>query len=97
MALTDQQLERCSRHITLKEIGPMAGIIGTMQALEAVKYITGQGELLTGSMLVFDGLKMKRRIVKLPKRNTLCPICGDTPTITELADEEQVSCSLRPQ
>lgn len=78
-------------------IGAMAGIIGAMQALEAVKYITGQGELLTGSMLVFDGLKMEWRKVKLPKRNPLCPICGDTPTITELADEEQVSCTLRLQ
>ena len=76
-------------------IGAMAGIIGAMQALEAVKYITGQGELLTGSMLVFDGLKMEWRKVKLPKRNPLCPVCGDTPTITELADEEQVSCYLR--
>ena len=78
-------------------IGAMAGIIGAMQALEAVKYITGQGELLTGSLLVFDGLIMEWRKVKLPKRNPLCPICGDTPTITELADEEQVSCTLRLQ
>ena len=77
--------------------GAMAGIIVAMQALAAVKYITGQGELLTGSMLVFDGLKMDWRKVKLPKRNHHCPVCGDTPAITELADEEQVSCSLRPQ
>ena len=75
-------------------IGAMAGIIGTMQALEAVKYITGQGELLTGSMLVFDGLKMEWRKVKLPKRNSLCPICGDSPTIKELFDKEQQACSL---
>ena len=75
-------------------IGAMAGIIGTMQALEAVKYITGQGELLTGSMLVFDGLKMEWRKVKLPKRNSLCPICGDSPAIKELFDEEQQACSL---
>ena len=75
-------------------IGAMAGIIGTMQALEAVKYITGQGELLTGSMLVFDGLKMEWRKVKLPKRVPTCSICGDNPTITELFDEEQQACSL---
>ena len=49
-------------------IGAMAGIIGSMQALEAVKYITGQGELLTGSMLIFDGLKMEWRKVRLPER-----------------------------
>ena len=75
-------------------IGAMAGIIGSMQALEAIKYITGKGELLTGSMLVFDGLKMEWRKVKLPKLNYNCPICGDTPSITNLFDEEQSSCSL---
>lgn len=76
-------------------IGAMAGIIGSMQALEAVKYITGQGELLTGSMLVFDGLKMEWRKVKLPKRVAACPVCGDAPTITKLFDEEQQACSLK--
>ena len=75
-------------------IGAMAGIIGSMQALEAVKYITRQGELLTGSMLIFDGLKMEWRKVKLPKRVPTCPICGDDPAITELFDEEQQACSL---
>jgi molybdopterin/thiamine biosynthesis adenylyltransferase len=76
-------------------IGAMAGIIGSMQALEAVKYITGQGELLTGSMLVFDGLKMEWRKVKLPKRVPSCPICSDNPTITKLFDEEQQACSIK--
>lgn len=75
-------------------IGAMAGIIGSMQALEAVKYITGQGRLLTGSMLIFDGLKMEWRKIILPKRNHLCPICGDVPTITQLFDEEQPTCTL---
>jgi len=75
-------------------IGAMAGIIGSMQALEAVKYITGQGDLLTGSMLVFDGLKMEWRKVKLPRVNPSCPVCGDPPAITELFDEERPSCEL---
>lgn len=75
-------------------IGAMAGIIGSMQALEAVKYITGQGELLTGAMLVFDGLKMEWRRVKLPQRVPACPICGESPSITGLFDEETPSCSL---
>ena len=75
-------------------IGAMAGVIGSMQALEAVKYITGQGELLTGSILIFDGLKMEWRKVKLPKRVPRCLICGDSPTITGLFDEEQQACSL---
>lgn len=76
-------------------IGAMAGIIGSMQALEAVKFITGQGELLTGSMLIFDGMKMEWRKVKLPKRVAACPVCGDSPAITELFDEEQQVCSLK--
>ena len=75
-------------------IGAMAGIIGSMQALEAVKYITGQGDLLTGNMLIFDGLKMQWRKIRLPKRNHSCPVCGDLPSITELFDEEQTSCLL---
>lgn len=75
-------------------IGAMAGVIGSMQALEAVKYITGQGELLTGSMLIFDGLKMEWRRVKLPKRVPTCPVCGDDPAISKLFDEEQQTCSL---
>ncbi|OPZ16600.1 MAG: putative adenylyltransferase/sulfurtransferase MoeZ [Firmicutes bacterium ADurb.BinA205] len=75
-------------------IGAMAGIIGSMQALEAVKYITGQGQLLTGKMLVFDGLKMEWRSVRLPHKNHRCPICGDSPTITSLFDEEGTACSL---
>ncbi len=75
-------------------IGAMAGIIGSMQALEAVKYITGQGELLTGSMLIFDGLKMEWRKVRLPQKVVACPVCGEDPTITELFDEEQQACSL---
>ena len=75
-------------------IGAMAGIIGSMQALEAVKYITGKGELLIGSMLIFDGLKMEWRKVRLPRRNLSCPVCGDVPRITELFDEEPPVCSL---
>lgn len=75
-------------------IGAMAGIIGSMQALEAVKYITGQGELLTGRMLIFDGMKMESRTVKLPKRVSECPVCGESPTITKLFDEEHTSCNL---
>ena len=76
-------------------IGAMAGIIGSMQALEAVKYITCQGELLTGSMLIFDGLKMEWRKVRLPERVPDCPVCGDNPSITKLFDEKQQACSLR--
>ncbi|MDO4515906.1 MAG: HesA/MoeB/ThiF family protein [Bacillota bacterium] len=72
-------------------IGAMAGVIGCLQALEAIKYITGAGELLTGKLLTYDALTMKFRTVKLP-RNHRCGVCGEHPTITELIDYEQVEC-----
>lgn len=59
-------------------IGAVAGVIGCVQALEAIKYILGAGELLTGKMLIFDGLSMKSRIVKFGKKNARCPVCGRT-------------------
>ncbi|MBR1764316.1 MAG: thiazole biosynthesis adenylyltransferase ThiF [Ruminococcus sp.] len=76
-------------------IGAMGGVIGSLQAMEAVKYIIGQGELLTGSLLTFDALKMDWRKVKLPRRVASCPVCGDHPTITELIDYEQAECDLK--
>jgi molybdopterin/thiamine biosynthesis adenylyltransferase len=72
-------------------IGAMAGVIGCLQAMEAVKYITGAGQLLTGSLLTYDGLKMEFRKIKLPKDDN-CAICSDHPTITELIDYEQTEC-----
>lgn len=56
-------------------IGPLPGIIGTLMALEAVKWITGAGDTLKGRMLVFDGLYGETRIVAI-KRNPTCPVCG---------------------
>ncbi|ADU21420.1 HesA/MoeB/ThiF family protein [Ruminococcus albus] len=75
-------------------IGAMAGIIGTMQALEAIKYITGQGELLTGFMLTFDGLKNEWRKIKLPERVKHCAVCGEHPAITVPVDFEETECEL---
>jgi molybdopterin-synthase adenylyltransferase len=75
-------------------LGAIAGIIGTTQAAEALKYITGAGELLTNQLLVLDALKMRFRTVKV-KKNPKCPVCSDHPTITELTDEEQVVCDLK--
>ena len=57
-------------------IGAVAGTIGCLQALEAIKYITGAGQLLTGCLLTFDGLKMEFRKLKLPKSES-CPVCGN--------------------
>lgn len=75
-------------------IGAMAGIIGTMQALEAIKYLLGLEDLLTDRLLVFEGLAMKFREVSVG-RNMKCPICGETPSITSLIDYEQKVCELK--
>ena len=75
-------------------IGAMAGVIGSLQALEAVKYITGAGELLTGKMLTLDALTMKVRTVPFPNRREDCQICSDHPTITRLIDYEQPTCEI---
>ena len=67
-------------------LGVLPGVIGIMQATEALKYLLGMGELLTGRLLVYDALAMTFRTVKV-RRNPHCPICGENPTITELKDE----------
>lgn len=75
-------------------LGVMGGIIGTIQATEAIKYILGIGDLLTGHLLTYDALKMDFRKVKLPN-NKNCQVCGENPTIKELIDYEQVACDLK--
>lgn len=56
-------------------IGAIAGVIGSLQAMEAVKYITGAGDLLTGRLLTYDALTMRFRTVTFPKDEE-CAICG---------------------
>ena len=73
-------------------VGAMGGVIGSLQAMEAIKYLTGVGELLTGRLLTYDALKMEFRTIKLPARVSTCPVCGDHPTITALIDYEQTEC-----
>ena len=75
-------------------IGAMGGVIGSLQAMEAIKYIIGQGKLLTGRLLTYDALTMEFRTVKLPKDKN-CAVCGEHPTITELIDYEQAECDLK--
>ena len=75
-------------------IGAMGGVIGSLQAMEAIKYIIGKGELLTGKLLTYDALKMEFHTIKLPKDHH-CAVCGDEPTITELIDYEQAECDLK--
>ncbi len=56
-------------------VGALAGVMGSLAALEAIKLITGAGEPLTGKLLIFDGLTMVSRIVALPP-DPACPVCG---------------------
>ena len=74
-------------------IGAMAGVVGCLQAVEAVKYLTGAGDLLTGKLLMVDTLTMEFHTVALP-RDEECPICGKDPSIRTLIDYEQAVCDL---
>lgn len=76
-------------------LGAVAGIIGTIQANEVLKYILGIGNLLTGRLLVFNALDSSFRQVKVPK-DPKCPVCGERPTVTKLIDYEQF-CQVRPK
>lgn len=69
-------------------LGVLPGIIGTIQATEAIKLILGVGESLVGRLLHFDALKMMLREFKV-RRDPRCPVCGDSPTITEPIDYDQ--------
>ena len=66
-------------------LGVLPGLIGTMQALEAIKLITGIGQPLLGKLLHVDTLSMRFRTLTL-RRDPSCPVCGDNPTITEPID-----------
>ena len=69
-------------------LGILPGLIGLVQATEAVKLILGIGETLSGRLLLYDALNMRFRELKL-RRDPECPVCGDHPTIRELIDYHQ--------
>jgi adenylyltransferase/sulfurtransferase len=74
-------------------LGILPGLIGCIQATEAVKLILGQGEPLVGRLLLYDALRMSFQEFKV-RRNPKCPLCGDKPTITALIDYDQF-CGVR--
>jgi molybdopterin/thiamine biosynthesis adenylyltransferase/rhodanese-related sulfurtransferase len=76
-------------------LGVLPGIIGMLQAIEAIKLILGIGEPLIGRLLHFDALKVKFRELNL-RRDAQCPVCGDTPTIFSPIDYEQF-CRARDE
>jgi sulfur-carrier protein adenylyltransferase/sulfurtransferase len=76
-------------------LGILPGLVGCIQATEAVKLILGRGEPLIGRLLLYDALAMRFQEFKV-RRNPRCPMCGDKPTINALIDYEQF-CGMRGQ
>jgi molybdopterin/thiamine biosynthesis adenylyltransferase/rhodanese-related sulfurtransferase/molybdopterin converting factor small subunit len=75
-------------------LGVLPGVIGTIQATEAIKLILGAGTTLVGRLLLYDAWSMRFRELKL-RRDPSCPVCGDHPTIKQLIDYEEF-CGIRP-
>ncbi|MBI5232045.1 MAG: HesA/MoeB/ThiF family protein [Coriobacteriales bacterium] len=73
-------------------LGPVAGVLGSLQAVEALKVLLGTDGTLVGRAMFVDTLTMDVRTFEVA-RDASCPVCGDSPTITELADGE-VACGL---
>ena len=75
-------------------LGVLPGIIGVIQATEAIKLVTGIGEPLIGRFLIYDALRMRFRELKL-KKDPDCPVCGTHPTVTKLIDYQEF-CGIHP-
>ncbi|MBV9613069.1 MAG: molybdopterin-synthase adenylyltransferase MoeB, partial [Acidobacteriaceae bacterium] len=74
-------------------LGILPGLIGVIQATEAVKIILGTGETLKNRLLLYDALNMRFRELRL-RRERNCPVCGDHPSITQLIDYQEF-CGMR--
>ncbi len=73
--------------------GALPGVIGSMQAMEAIKFLLGIGKPLLGRLLVFDALGMTSRVINL-KKDPSCPLCGEDPRITDIRPERyDFTCS----
>lgn len=73
-------------------VGILPGVVGVIQATEAVKVITGKGDPLVGRLMLYNSLKMSFKELKL-RKDPSCPICGENPSITELIDYQEF-CGL---
>ncbi len=76
-------------------LGILPGLVGVIQATEAIKLILGNGEPLIGRLLLVDALAMRFRELKL-RKNPECPVCGAHPTVTRLIDYQQF-CGIKPE
>ncbi len=77
-------------------LGAIAGMLGTIQAAEVLKFIIGKGKLLTDRILTFNALDMDFRTINI-KKNPDCPLCGNKPSIKKLIDEKQPACDLKKE
>jgi molybdopterin/thiamine biosynthesis adenylyltransferase/rhodanese-related sulfurtransferase len=75
-------------------LGILPGLVGCIQATEAIKILLGAGSTLVGRLLLYDAMQMKFQEFKI-RRNPKCPLCGDHPTIDKLIDYDQF-CGVRP-
>ncbi len=73
-------------------LGVLPGMVGVVQATEAIKILIGIGTTLTGRLLVYDALRMTFRELKI-RKDPQCPVCSKNPAITQLIDYEQF-CGL---
>lgn len=77
-------------------LGALCGIVGSMQALEAIKLLAGFGQSLAGSLLVVDTLSMRTRKLNI-KKDPHCPLCGASPKINDIREEiYEFSCETEP-
>ncbi|MDR3705156.1 MAG: HesA/MoeB/ThiF family protein [Paludibacteraceae bacterium] len=74
-------------------LGAITGVLGSIQATEVLKYLTGVGTLLTNRLLTFDAREMNFNTLVL-KHDTHCPACGTNPSIITLQQIEEISCKI---
>ena len=86
-----KDVETCA---TVGVLGSVVGIMGSIQATEAIKYLTGVGQLLTDRLLIIDALTMEFNTLQF-NPNPECPLCGEHPTITELNEYSFQPCRLK--
>jgi adenylyltransferase/sulfurtransferase len=75
--------------------GALPGVIGSLQAMEAIKCVLGIGEPLIGRLMLFDALRLQFRELAL-QRDPACPLCGESPTMRELIDYEAFCGVVQP-
>ena len=70
-------------------LGAVTGVLGSIQATEAIKYLLGAGDLLVGRVLSYDSLRMRFQTIQVPRAADRCKVCGEHPTICSLAEHRE--------